>query len=95
MKNKTVIPSLTLTVIIGLFTSGIKCQLYINEFLASNATIIEDPDYGDFADWLEIFNAGAATINLNGYYITDNLDNPEKWRIIQNIYNITNPSKHD
>jgi hypothetical protein len=83
---KTVILALTVTIILYLYPSDIYSQLYINEFLASNATIIEDPDYGDYADWLEIYNAGNVTINLKGYYITDNLDNPAKWQIQQNIY---------
>jgi len=85
-KYKSVILALSVTVILGLYHSALYCQLYINEFLASNATIIEDPDYGDFADWLEIYNAGDATINLNGYYITDNLEDPVKWQIQQDIY---------
>ncbi len=60
-------------------------QLYINEFAASNATIIEDPDYNDDADWIEIYNAGNSIVNLRGYYLTDNLNNPDKWRITDNI----------
>lgn len=56
-------------------------QLYINEFCASNATVIYDSTYNDFSDWVEIYNAGNFDINLNGYYITDNLDNPDKFQI--------------
>jgi hypothetical protein len=75
----------TLSVISALYSPDISCQLYINEFMASNATIIEDPDYEDYSDWIEIYNAGPQPVNLNGYYITDNLDNPGKWQITQNI----------
>lgn len=61
---------------------GAYAQLRINEFMASNGTVISDPDYGDYADWVELFNAGSAPVNLNGYYLTDNLEHPDKWQII-------------
>jgi hypothetical protein len=56
-------------------------QLYINEFSASNTSIIKDPDYNDDADWIEIYNAGSSAIDLKGYYLTDNLKNPSKWKV--------------
>lgn len=60
---------------------SVSAQLVINEFSAANATIIEDPYFNDFADWLEIYNAGSFEQDLDGYYITDDLDTPDKWRI--------------
>lgn len=56
-------------------------QLYINEFMASNASTIQDPDYNADADWIEIYNDGTAAVNLAGYYLTDNLGTPNKWMI--------------
>lgn len=56
-------------------------QLFINEFLASNASVNTDPDFSENADWIELFNAGNTPVNLNGYFLTDNLDNPDKWFI--------------
>ncbi len=56
-------------------------QLYINEFMASNASTIKDPDFNNDADWIELYNDGNAAVNLNGYYLTDNLTNPNKWMI--------------
>ena len=56
-------------------------QLRINEFMASNATEVVDPDFGENADWVEIYNAGYAPADLSGYYLTDNLSNPDKWQI--------------
>lgn len=56
-------------------------QVYINEFCASNASIVEDHEFSDFADWIELYNAGPETVNLSGYYLTDNLNNPDKWLI--------------
>jgi len=56
--------------------------LKINEFMASNnsASDINDPQ-GHYDDWIEIYNSGQETLDLGGMYITDDLDEPLKWRI--------------
>lgn len=55
-------------------------SIYINEFMASNSTTIKDPDYNDYADWIELFNDEAYDVNLKNYYITDNLSQPMKYK---------------
>ncbi len=55
--------------------------LFINEFMASNSTTITDPDFNNYADWIEIYNSGSTSINLKDYYITDNLSQPQKFKI--------------
>ncbi|HRQ54203.1 MAG TPA: CotH kinase family protein [Ignavibacteriaceae bacterium] len=65
-----------------LFSFSINAQtLFINEFMASNSTTIADPDFNNYADWIEIYNAGSASVNLKNYYITDNLSQPQKFQI--------------
>ncbi len=54
-------------------------QLVINEFMASNGTTIADED-GDYADWIELYNFGDSTINLHGWYLSDDISNPYRWR---------------
>ena len=54
-------------------------DLSINEVMSSNDTTIADED-GEFEDWIEIYNYGTTTINLNGYGLSDQTDNPFKWR---------------
>ncbi|MCB0856109.1 MAG: lamin tail domain-containing protein, partial [Bacteroidetes bacterium] len=54
-------------------------QLYINEWMASNSSVINDPDFGESSDWIEIYHVGIDTADLSGYFLSDNLDNPEKW----------------
>lgn len=56
--------------------------LVINEFMADNVAGFEDPDEpGERPDWIEIYNATAADIDLGGYYLTDDLGEPTKYRI--------------
>lgn len=54
-----------------------KC-LYINEVLTDNIGGLRDEE-GDYNDWIEIYNYGEAAINLEGYGLTDDLDEPFKW----------------
>ena len=56
-------------------------QLFINEFMASNSLSKQD-EYGEFDDWIEVYNASPDPVNIAGYYITDNFDNRLKWKIV-------------
>ena len=56
-------------------------QLRINEFMASNLSGIEDPMLNQTSDWIELYNSGTTSINLSGYYLTDNLNKPDKWTV--------------
>ncbi|MDF2686335.1 MAG: hypothetical protein K0S55_1516 [Clostridia bacterium] len=51
----------------------------INEIMAQNSLSLTDED-GDYSDWIEIINQGKDTVNLNNYSISNNADNPFKWR---------------
>ena len=53
-------------------------QALISEFLAANSNGLLDED-GDTSDWIEIHNPTAATINLEGWHLTDNDGNLDKW----------------
>ena len=52
----------------------------ISEFLASNDRIIEDQD-GDDSDYIELYNAGDEDMSLNRYYLTDDPNDLQKWRL--------------
>lgn len=59
-----------------------QAQLVINEVMADNASTIEDPDEpGRFEDWLELYNAGPADLDLSGMYLTDDLSEPTRWQV--------------
>jgi hypothetical protein len=61
-------------------TPGYTQGLVINEIMAANSRTILDED-GTSADWIELYNAGASTINLEGYGLTDKPGNPLKWTL--------------
>ena len=50
----------------------------INEFMAVNDNGLDDEDR-DEEDWIEIYNAGADTVDLSGWHLTDNVNNLTKW----------------
>ncbi len=71
-------PALTHRYRVGLAPAFIA----ISEFMAENAATIADPEQpGQYPDWIELTNLGAAPVNLNGFYLTDNLLRPTKFRI--------------
>lgn len=55
-------------------------KLYINEFMASNNSAVMDP-FGEYDDWVEIYNAGSTVVDLAGYSLSDDLSNPTKYVI--------------
>lgn len=50
----------------------------ISEFLADNNNTLDDGD-GNASDWIEIYNAGDAAIDLAGWHLTDIAAVPTKW----------------
>ncbi len=71
-----------------LFFANISAQsprILINEFLASNLSTNPDMiDFGDFSDWIELYNDEIIDVNIGGFYITDDLTQPLKWQIPAN-----------
>jgi len=58
--------------------SPLSGQVFINEFMASNAKTIAD-EAGQYPDWVELYNAGDSDIELRTMYLTDDLSRPMKW----------------
>ena len=69
----------------------IDAQIIINEILTSNASINTDPDYNEYTDWIELYNAGNTDVDLTGYHLTDNISDTLKWTFPAG----TNISAHD
>ena len=53
--------------------------LYINEFMASNATTLCD-SFGNYSDWIELYNSTDTDMDISGFGISDNLSQPMKYR---------------
>ena len=50
----------------------------MNELLCQNITFNHD-EFGEYDDWIELFNASAETIALDGYFLTDDSVNWNKF----------------
>lgn len=61
-----------------LFADAASAQIRINEACSDNNNIIADEE-GDYEDWLELYNPGNSSINLEGYYLSDDPDHKDKW----------------
>lgn len=53
-------------------------DLMISEFVADNDAGLVDED-GDPVDWIEIYNRSSETVNLGGWALTDDPNQPQKW----------------
>jgi hypothetical protein len=64
----------------GLFHQKTDGQVIVNEFSAANLDGLTD-NYGEHEDWIELYNAGTSTVDLAGYFLSDNINNSDKWPI--------------
>jgi len=73
--NKYILSLLVL--LLAISTSN--AQLVINE-IAPSATLLQDAG-GTYEDWVEIYNQGSSAVSLEGYFMSDDRDEPQKWQI--------------
>ena len=59
-------------------------KLYISEFLINNRGITPD-EYNEADSWIEIYNKGQSSLNLTGYFLSNDLENPCKWSIPEGV----------
>ena len=53
----------------------------INEFMAGNTATITNTVGGQYDDWFELYNGGGDTVDLTGFFLTDDLTNKTKFAI--------------
>jgi len=58
----------------------LAADVAITEFMASNNRTLLDED-GAASDWIELTNRGDATASLDGWFLTDDARQPDKWRL--------------
>lgn len=57
------------------------CQnILINEVMSSNRSAVTDYD-GDYSDWIELYNNSDDTTNLSLYYLSDDFEELQKYRL--------------
>ena len=66
-------------VLIFISINSFADQLQINEVMCKNITSILDDD-DDESDWIELYNSGDTPLNLKGYFLSDDPENPYKWQ---------------
>ena len=77
---KIILKLLFLTVL--LFSQPAFSQIVINEYSCANASSGGDPDFfGEFEDWVELYNTSGTALDLNGFYLSDKASNPTKFQI--------------
>lgn len=67
---------LTISLLVSSFSTA--QEIAINEIMASNSKTISD-NYGDYEDWIEIFNYGSEPVNLENYGLSDDPGNLFRW----------------
>ena len=72
--------ALLVCTLLAISGATLKAQVYISEFLAENQTNAIVDENGSHEDWIEIWNSGATSVSLNGWYLTDSSGNLQKWR---------------
>ena len=55
-------------------------QILINEYTGANYDTYTD-GYGEYEDWVELYNPTATAIDISGWYLSDKVHNPTKWMI--------------
>lgn len=85
MKKNYFLMTMMLLLSFFVLTNAVQAQLYINEFMASNDASFPGPQ-GDYPDWIEIYNAGTEAVMLGGYYMSDDLEDPEARYMIPSTY---------
>ncbi len=63
-------------------------KIFINEFMASNRSVLQDED-GNWDDWIEIYNANDYPVDIAGMFISDDFENPTKFRIPGSFSDLT------
>lgn len=50
---------------------GAQVLVFFNEWMALNRSTLRDPADQNFDDWFELYNAGSTTVDLSGFYLSD------------------------
>ncbi len=60
------------------FCTEASAQVFLNEVCADNETILVD-QFGNFSDWIEIYNASDNALSLQDYQLSDDPNSTSPW----------------
>ncbi len=60
--------------------ASFESDIVINELLASNSNI-EPDEFGEYDDWVELYNTSLYSISLDGYYLSDRANDLYKYSL--------------
>lgn len=66
--------------LICFFSISARAQVLINEYSCSNVNSWAD-NFSEYEDFIELYNTTGASINLTGWYLSDNNTKPTKWQL--------------
>ncbi len=58
---------------------ALEFPIVINELMSSNSNTLADED-GDFEDWIELYNRGEESVDLEGWGLSDDASKLFKWK---------------
>lgn len=61
------------------FSLNLFAEVYLNEIVSSNQTIIIDY-YGEYGDWIELYNNSELDFDITDYFLTDDSDELNQWQ---------------
>ena len=73
------------------FALTAESQVVINEVSAANYSQTQD-NFGEFEDWIELYNTSGSAVDLSGYYLSDRINNNTKYQIPEGT--VIGPSGH-
>ena len=76
--NYLLMRSILFVVIKLMFIQVVTAQVIINEVSSSNKNILQDNN-GEYSDWIELYNISTDTVNLDGYAISDDIKELDKY----------------
>jgi hypothetical protein len=76
--------ALLLAFLVFLFYLSSEGQVVINEYSCSNLSQTPD-NYGEYEDWIELYNPSASPVNIGNFYLSDKLSQPTKWQFPANV----------
>lgn len=83
--KKTMFIKTLLAVLLSSVSSVASAQLVINEFMQSNIDCIMD-DLNQFPDsWVELYNSGSESVNLNEYSISTGEEASSAWQLPEKV----------